>query len=162
VANKLLLAAFFLSGLANANYVDQIETINAQIQLVNKNAELQAALQKSMGASVTLPKVLTLIADTKGAEATVLYSSGRTRTIKKGDVLAKRVKVTSISHAGVEVSTPAGKSYLSFNNPEVTDQSTANDAAIVPSAPSIKIPTIPVPRNPNVPSPSASPTASQG
>lgn len=156
MANKLLALPFALliSGFAGATYVDDMDTIDAQIKLVNKRAELQTALQKSMGSSVALPKVLTLISDINGSEATVLFSSGRTRTIKKGDALGHRIKVISISHAGVEVSTPNGKSSLAFNNPAVTDQSAMSDAAITPSAPSIKIPSVPIPRNPNLPAPS--------
>jgi hypothetical protein len=164
VVNKLTTAAFFalISSLASASYVDEIETINAQIQLVNKNAELQAALQKSMGASISLPKILTMIADINGSEATVLYPSGRTRTIKKGDVIARKVKVLSISHTGVEVSTPGGRTYLAFNNPSVTDQASSPDSTTTPSAPSIKIPSIPVPRIQSVPAPSGSQTGTNG
>jgi len=154
VVNKL--GAFLIAGLvplaASASYVDDIAVINAQIQLVNKNAELQAALQKSLGASITLPKVLTLISDLNGSEATVVYTSGRTRTIKSGDKLTADVRVRSISPAGVEVSTSKGPTYLAFNNPEMTDQS-ASDLSVVPTAPNISMPSIPVPSGARVPAP---------
>lgn len=154
MVNKL--GVFLIAGLvplaASASYVDDIAVINAQIQLVNKNAELQAALQKSLGASITLPKVLTLISDLNGSEATVVYTSGRTRTIKSGDKLTADVRVRSISPAGVEVSTSKGPAYLAFNNPEMTDQS-ASDLSVVPTAPNISMPSIPVPSSARVPAP---------
>lgn len=154
MVNKL--GAFLIAGLvplaASASYVDDIAIINAQIQLVNKNAELQAALQKSQGASITLPKILTLISDMNGSEATVVYTSGRTRTIKSGDKLTSTVKVKSISAAGVEVTTSKGSTYLAFNNPEVTDQA-LSDLSVMPTAPSISMPSIPVPSGSGVPAP---------
>lgn len=144
---------------AEMGYRDKISTIEAQIELVNKQADLQNALLKSGGASASLPKVLSLMGTSEDAQATLYYSTGRIRTVKVGDVLAPNVKITSISQAGVQARGKNGPMVLAFHNPAITGDAANADAINIPSAPSVKAPSIPLPVSApapsNVPAPSA-------
>lgn len=144
---QLLIAipmAFSCSVALSQTYIDQIATMEAQIELLNKQIALNEAIAKaSESGATTLPKVISVIIDNEGASAEIYYSSGRVRTVSSGDSLTKGVSVTAVTQAGVAVKTLNGEVMLSFHNPLITQQK--DPVANLPSPPKVNIPTFSTP-----------------
>lgn len=140
----VLLAATNLH--ATPTYSDQIAIMQAQIQLLEKQSELNLAIQKAAGSSsMALPKVLSIIQDSTGSQASIFYASGRVRVIQKGDVIIPGVVATEISSLGVSAKTRNGTTLLAFHNPTQTGDASASDSTQLPPPPKVKLSPLPPP-----------------
>lgn len=155
MGNKLvapLFALAFLSTPIQANYLEEMGVLDAQIQLVNKRAELQAALNRSAG-SITLPRISTIVVDDAGAVAQVVYESGLIRWVKEKDVIAEDTIVTSITSSSVSAQIKGKTFALRYVSAEPNQPN--NSTSVPQDAPQINLPrpvspTLAVPPQPPV------------
>lgn len=148
MANKRLYAAVAAAlvlmpvvASAAASYLDEMQTLDAQIALINKRNELQTAL-KGSAMSLSLPMVSSIIEDKNGRVAKVVYENGLVRWVKPGDVLAHGVTVRSINAGGVVASMRKKSVPLRF----FTETKSETDSITVTSdAPRINVPPLPKP-----------------
>ena len=122
------------------SYLDDMATLEAQIALVNKRAELQAVLKNGRSTEV-LPTILSIIVDRKGATAQLAYASGLKRWVTQGGFIADGLKVGKITEGSVMAVGRGVATPLSFyaEGESPTDQA----SPISLQAPSISIPPLP-------------------
>lgn len=156
----LISAALLLPAFASAqSYIDDLETMKAQIAILQKKSELNEALSKYAGTNaLTLPQVISTITDGNGRQATIMYKNGRQRTVSVGDSVAQGAKVTSIDSLGVHVSTKSGAALLGFYNPT---KDNVPDTNVLPRPPQVNIPAQSIPL-PTVPAGSLQMPAAEG
>lgn len=89
---------------------DELNVMGAQVQLLNKRQELQAALARSAGMDVaSLPKVVAVYGMDRKLQARLLLPSGVVSTYEEGDVVRGAMKVSAITAKTVIVSVGSGK-----------------------------------------------------
>lgn len=148
MANKRLHAALAavlvvmpVGAASAASYLDEMQTLDAQIALINKRNELQTAL-KGSAMSLSLPMVSSIIEDKNGRVAKVVYENGLVRWVKVGDVIAHGVTVRSINAGGVVASMRKKPVPLRFFTEA---KSEADSITVTGDAPRINVPPLPKP-----------------
>lgn len=140
-ASLVALAISAIVPAAHASYLDTMSALDAKIQLVNKQNELNNAI-KNGSQTVFLPTVRSIIVDEHGPSAQVVYKSGVSRWVKPGDALAGNIRVASISGNTVTAVTQKGqRANLDFY--AENDTSTGTQLGSV-NEPAINMPPIPV------------------
>jgi type IV pilus biogenesis protein PilP len=98
-----------LSSAGAQTLADQINTMNAQVQLLTKQAELRAALSRNAGFDMgTLPRVIAVYGAGSKLVARLLLPSGMISTYDEGDVIRGSMKVAAISPRSVLVTVSNG------------------------------------------------------
>ena len=108
----LILAAIAAAATASTSqtFSDKVDEIDAQIQLLEKQKQLQDALQRSAGGSLgDLPRIVSISGVDGALTSRVLYSTGRVATIAEGAQIASGVKVVAMTSNAVMVQIGTGK-----------------------------------------------------
>ena len=108
----LILAAIAAVTTASTSqtFSDKVDEIDAQIQLLDKQKQLQDALQRSAGGSMgDLPRIVSISGVDGALTSRVLFSSGRVATIAEGNQISTGVKVVAMTSNAVMVQIGTGK-----------------------------------------------------
>lgn len=142
LAAMLPVGAFAQQHAAQPNYLDEMAKVEAQIAYVQKQAELREALRRSSG-SESLPRIISIMVDEKGATAQVVYPSGMVRWLRNGDFLQDGLRVQSITKSSVLAGGSAGQFRLSFFTPNANAATAASDPVSAPPRLNIPLPPLP-------------------
>lgn len=106
MANKLITTSLVVAVMAATmlpspvaqakSYLDEMATLDAQIALLNKRAELRNAMQ-NQNTSLELPSIASIIDDANGASAKLVYPNGIIRWVVASDDIGDGAKITSIT-----------------------------------------------------------------
>lgn len=91
------------------HYLDEMATMDIQLNLLKKKKELQDLMKQSGGASVRLPQIVFVAGPEDQMTADVIYDNGLRRKMKKGESVSKGVEIVEISPTSVVVEIPVGK-----------------------------------------------------
>lgn len=108
----LILAAIAAVATASTSqtFSDKVDEIDAQIQLLDKQKQLQDALQRSAGGGMgDLPRIVSISGVDGALTSRVLYSTGRVATVAEGAQIASGVKVVAMTSNAVMVQIGTGK-----------------------------------------------------
>lgn len=158
------LLAFAQQG--GVHYLDEMATMDIQLNLLKKQKELNDLMKQSGGASVRLPQIVFIAGPEGDMTADVIYENGLRRKIKKGEAVSKHVEIVEISPTGVVVEVAAGKKgkvkqELDFSvRATSTRQVTPSAMPALPNVPNlppvgVAVPAMPIP-------PTAAATAAGG
>jgi hypothetical protein len=111
-------------------HLDEIISLDAAIERINKQITLKEAVRKYSG-NDALPVVTNVIIDGDGPSARVVYSSGMIRTIRVGETVGEGMKVTAINENGVRVGSGKSATFLPFQ----TMATSGGIASSLPPAP---------------------------
>ncbi len=110
---------------------DRLNVMNAQVLVLNKQQELQAALARSAGMDVaSLPKIIAVYGMDGKLQARLLLPSGVVSTYEEGDVVRGAMKVSAITAKTVLVSVGSGKKVVTLPLDFVAGGQTATAGAV--------------------------------
>lgn len=128
--------AVCLSSAGAETLADQINTMNAQVQLLTKQAELKAALARNAGFDMgTLPRVIAVYGVERKLSARLLLPSGMISTYEEGDVIRGSMKVAAISPRAVLVTVANGSKPATLTLDFVAGTQAAAAGAAQPGSP---------------------------
>lgn len=128
---------------AAANYLEDMDTLQAQIDLVNRRAQLQSALRGASEA-VSLPKISSIMRSGSQATAQLAFSNGLIRWVRVGDIVGDGVTVHAIARDQVLVRVNGRRVALNFQGVNEAGAAGAAEATVLSmSAPSIALPPLP-------------------
>lgn len=104
-----VLASAQQQGGGGIHYLDEMSTMDIQLNLLKKKKELQDLVKQSGGTSVRLPQIVFIAGPEGQMTADVIYENGLRRKIKKGETVSKDVEIVEISPTRVVVEVPTGK-----------------------------------------------------
>lgn len=137
------------------SWLDEMATLDAQIDLLEKRNTLDSLLeQRAADRAAQLPLVISVAGTADKSKALLQFSNGRISRVQPGDQIMSGVKVLEIGIQGVRVSAPPGSRHrdlwLDFTAIEIRQVSSATDRdspparsvqdAVVGSAPLIQSP----------------------
>lgn len=171
MANKLFktvlgLAAITMISMAASpalaiSYWEEMDTIDAQIELINKRNELGNAL-KNGSSTLSLPSIVSIIEDNQGKTAKLIFDNGLVRWVSVGDELMGGLVVQSISTAGVKVRAKKSERWLPFQtaaSDEPSSGTSGNSVTIAADAPLMRLPPMEPRRISTPPTPSPAPAS---
>lgn len=167
-----VLAAMLVDGQAVADTVeDRKAKMDAQIELLRKEADLQDALRRVAGSSaVGMPTVVSISLVGERGVTKLLLENGTTEYFHEGDMIRQGMMVSVITRKQVIVAITNGKkkrvavplSNVTVANPVATLQQPGQvpnvPPELLPPAPDVSVPSIVMPAKPPV---VASPAAAQ-
>jgi type IV pilus biogenesis protein PilP len=117
-ARRALATALLLSAIVNdacaqtesPTLADRLSTMDAQLQLLRKQFELDQALSLTANTSLgSLPRVVAVYGFAQDLQARLMLPSGMVSTYREGDVIRGSMKVIAITPKSVMVSVQAGR-----------------------------------------------------
>lgn len=134
------------------SWLDEMATIEAQTQLLQKRDELRSQLEKSSaGTLAALPSIVTIMGVEGRYQSQVHFPNGRLSYVQVGDRISADVRVVRISANGVDVQVGEGTAQrtiaLGFTTLEMRQGGVdRNDStrpglpgAILPDAPQVRV-----------------------
>jgi type IV pilus biogenesis protein PilP len=89
---------------------DRLNTMGAQVTLLNKEQELYQALQRSAGTdAASLPKVIAVYGMDRNLQARLLLPSGVVSNYQEGDTIRGSMKIAAITAKAVLITVSNGK-----------------------------------------------------